>query len=168
MEKKNLKNVLIGALLVIIALMAIGYAALATTLTINGTANITSHWEVLFTDMKKVEVGGGKDVSSSYDATSAVFDVELVSPGDYVEYTITVENKGTLDAVLSSYTATNIDGTEAIIYTLSGVNQNDVLLAGATQDVVVRVTYNPAVTTQPTTDELSKTITVILNYTQNK
>jgi len=47
MESKH-KNALIGALLAVVFVMAVGYAAFAQQLTINGTAEITSNWDVHF------------------------------------------------------------------------------------------------------------------------
>ena len=165
---KDKKTIFIGVLLAVIVLMAIGYAALGTTLNINGVSNITSNWDILFTDMKKVEHNRGKDVSSSFDATTATFDVELQSPGDYVEYTLTVENQGTLDAILSSILSTNLDASSTIIYSVSGVQEGDILLAKEKQEVVIKVMYNSSITTQPSTSDLNQTITITLNYIQHK
>ena len=165
---KDKKTIFIGILLAVIVLMVVGYAALGSNLNINGVSNITSNWDILFTDMKKVEHNRGKDVSSSFDATTATFDVELQSPGDYVEYTLTVENQGTLDAILSSILSTNLDGSSAIIYTISGVVEGDILLAKEKQEVVVKVLYNPSITTQPSTSDLNQSITITLNYVQYK
>ena len=52
-EKKEKKNILIGALLVAIIAMAVGYAALAQQLTINGTAQVSSTWDVKFTSISE-------------------------------------------------------------------------------------------------------------------
>ena len=46
MEANGKKNLAIGMLVAAICIMAIGYAALAQTLTINGTAEITGTWDV--------------------------------------------------------------------------------------------------------------------------
>ena len=43
METKG-RNIIIGTLLAAVAIMAVGYAALAQTLQINGTATISSNW----------------------------------------------------------------------------------------------------------------------------
>ena len=40
------KNLLIGGLLSLILVMAIGFSAFATQLNINGPSNITSSWDV--------------------------------------------------------------------------------------------------------------------------
>ena len=167
MKIGNNKNAIIAILIAVIILMAVGYAALAQTLNINGISNITSHWEILFIDMNIVENKTGKNVSSSFDATTATFDVELSSPGDYVEYTLTVENRGTFDALLSSVIKTNLPSTGAIIYTLSGADEGDILFRKTTKEVKVRVLYNPNITTQPSENELNTSITITLNYVQN-
>ena len=49
MQKK--KNRVIIALVAIIGFMAVGYALLSQELTINGTANIDSTWDVKITDI---------------------------------------------------------------------------------------------------------------------
>ena len=48
MESKN-NNLLIIALLAIIVVMGVGYAAFTQQLTINGTATINSSWDVHMT-----------------------------------------------------------------------------------------------------------------------
>ena len=57
MENKN-KNVLIGALLAVVFVMAVGYAAFAQQLTINGTSTITSKWDVHMEDGNTKAVAG--------------------------------------------------------------------------------------------------------------
>ncbi len=110
MEQKN-KNMLIGGLLAIVLVMAVGYAAFATQLTINGTANITSNWDV---HIQNIEVDGeptgtaenvaeGTKVDPD-DPLKATFSTKLVSPGDSITYKVTVVNAGTLPAEVSSIT----------------------------------------------------------------
>ena len=53
----------------------------------------------------------------------------------------------------------------AIVFSTSGINENDLLKAGESQKYDVTIAYNSNVTTQPT--ELSGTLTVKLNYVQN-
>ena len=48
--RKNSKNVILLVLLVVVVGMAVGYAALSQALVINGTANITAEWKILFTE----------------------------------------------------------------------------------------------------------------------
>ena len=113
MESKH-KNVLIGALLAVVFVMAVGYAAFATTLTINGTAEITSNWHVGF-DMEKDEdvpgvvtatkTTGTTDPSGRVTYTNdqnATINATLIQPGDKVTFTLTIENYGNIAAQLNT------------------------------------------------------------------
>lgn len=162
---KNSKKFFILILVVAIIAMSAGYAALSQTLTINGTAKIDSSWDIKFTNITDgTAVGGATNVSApEYTGTTATFDVSLTSPGDSMTYEITVTNAGTLDAVLDSIDITSSEN-DAIIYEVTGVQQGTELAASTTNTVTVKVTYNPAVETQPTV--LNKTLKVTLEYVQ--
>lgn len=164
---KDKKNILIGALVFVIAVMAVGYAAFATTLNINGNAEIAGEWDVEITGITSKATGTASDKTEpAYTATTATFDAKLMAPGDAMTYTITVENKGTIDAKLSSITFTpQADGSDAIIYTVdSQPSANDVLAAGESTTVVITATYDSSVTSLP--DVKTKTITGVLDYVQ--
>jgi len=179
METKH-KNALIGGLLAIVFVMAVGYAAFATQLNINGTANITSKWNVYIesiTPGTPVGTASNKSATLGEDKLSATFETDLVAPGDSLTYTIEVENSGTLPAKLSSIkfdqshknTATE-EGKDnrTIIYSYSGIVANDVLPAGQITTFTVTVTYNPTITTQPSTyAEKTSTLDMQLNYVQD-
>ena len=64
----------------LVAVMVIGYAAFSTTLTINGTANISSTWNVVFTEIKQLTKSGGVTEKSLPQAnrTTATLDVDLI------------------------------------------------------------------------------------------
>lgn len=159
------KNVLIGSLVLVILAMAVGYAALVQTLNINGTAQITSNWSIAFSSITDGTAVGGatNNTSPQIVGTTASFDINLVSPGDSMTYNIIVSNTGTLDAVLDTIVVTD-SGSSAIIYTVTGVSQGTLLLAGSTNTVTVKAEYDSSVTSQPTTT--SKTLSVTLNYVQ--
>ena len=93
------------------------------------------------------------------------FKTNLVSPGDSMTYTITVANEGDLDAILDSIETTDTNNP-AILFSVNGINQNDVLLDGENVTFTVTVTYNPDTESQPT--NLVSSLTVKLNYVQNK
>ena len=92
------RNYIILGLCSILLVMAAGYAAFRTQLTINGTSNITSDWKVLITDIQsKTLSGAATDAETpSHTETTATFKTNLVSPGDSMQYDITVENRGIL------------------------------------------------------------------------
>ena len=113
MESKH-KNALIGALLAVVFVMAVGYAAFAQTLTINGTATIDSTWDVHFDDSKTEGTGvinaeaglegatapdGGR-ISYVDSNHKANLSATLHQPGDKVTYTLTILNTGSIDAAL--------------------------------------------------------------------
>ena len=109
MKKK--KNIVIGILIAVIALMGVGYAALTQVLTINGTANVIGTWNVRITGIELVEaVGAGNtnDIDPSYTATSATFAVDLEYPGAYAVYLVTIVNGGTINTELSSVTGLDL------------------------------------------------------------
>ena len=170
MDKK--KNIVIVALLAVIALMTTGYAALAQVLDINGTANISADWAVEITNIELASSTGATNtdgVAPTYDATSATFAVDLAYPGATATYDVTIENKGTIDAKLSS-----ISGVEAanalqpaeIQYEVTGVTVNDKLASEGKAVAHVKVTWVSATEdTIPTAT--SKTATITLNYVQD-
>ncbi len=162
--KKN--NIIITFLIAIVCIMAITYAAFSTTLNINGTANIDSNWDIKITDVTTKNIIGEatKAFEPVVSDTSATFKTNLTSPGDSMTYTVTVTNEGTVDAKVESINMTESQNP-AIVFSTSGINENDLLKAGESQKYDVTIAYNSNVTTQPT--ELSGTLTVKLNYVQN-
>ena len=123
MESKH-KNALIGALLAVVFVMAVGYAAFAQLLTINGTATIESSWDVHFDTNQTTQtavachtgVGTSSDTCGSnasgnvdpygaiaYDNTAssptvANLTANLKQPGDTVTFTLKPTNYGSLSA----------------------------------------------------------------------
>ena len=147
MEIKH-KTALIGGLLAIVVVMAVGYAAFSQALIINGSASIDSNWQIS-------------------DYLSASFNASLTSPGDTVTYTITVENQGTINAKLSSYnwnSDTVSDTNEPIYFEVNGLSVDSVLNAQERTTFTVIVHYNNNVTTQP--DVTQKEGTLLLTYVQ--
>ena len=136
MESKH-KNALIGALLAVVLVMAVGYAAFAQQLTINGSASITSNWHVGFDTTKTHEVPGvvtpttgangttapSGTVSYSGDQTATI-SATLNQPGDKVVFTLTIENTGTINARLNNpvvnLTSAGPDENEAPLVTKEG------------------------------------------------
>lgn len=166
---KDKKNILIGALLFTIVVMAVGYAAFAQTLTINGNAKISGEWDVEITGITSSKVGTADAGTPTFTAATATFDASLAKPGDSVTYTVTVENKGNIDAKLSDITLSpqaTPDGSDAILYTIeSQPSKGDVLAAGDTTTVEIKATYDPTSTSIPSVK--TRTFTGTLEYVQN-
>ena len=104
---KSTKSKIIIMMCAVLCIMAVGYAAFSTVLTITGTANITSEWKVVFTDIIQVSKTSGVNIKNTPVAsgTTATFDVGLTSPGDKIVYKITLANQGTIDAVIKNIEA---------------------------------------------------------------
>ena len=173
-ESRN-KNILIGALLAVILIMGVGYAAFAQQLTINGTASISSTWQVELTDIESTgHTGTGVDVpyaagtaedgTKLVNSTTAQFKADLKSPGDSVTYTVTVENKGNIDAEVGSITFTEGNEAAPISYSYTGINEGDPLNASGNTTFTVTVTYDSSITEQP--EITDNTVTMTINYVQ--
>ena len=160
------RNYIILGLCSILLVMAAGYAAFRTQLNINGTSNISSEWKVLITDIQSsVLAGAATDAEEpTHTETTATFKTNLVSPGDSMQYDITVENQGDIDAVLESIDV-NTSDNEAILFETTGIKRGDKLLSDESDILTVTVTYNPEITDQPS--NLNATVTVTLNYVQD-
>ena len=114
MKDRKKRNIIIGALCSLLVFMGIGYAILSQTLNISGTANMQGNWSVKITNMKLLEAnktGRAENVSNTFTDTTASFEANLWMPGDSIEYEVTVENQGNIDAVLKDIiqTKTNKD-----------------------------------------------------------
>ena len=100
--RKNTNKRLIAIAVVLLLAISIGYAALSTSLSINGTANIaSSSWLIYFTN---VQVTTGSvtattaPTTSGTSTTSLTWVVSMDTPGQFYEYTVDVKNDGSIDA----------------------------------------------------------------------
>ena len=166
MSSKRQRSIVLGSLIGIMILMAIGYAAFSSQLQINGTSNISSNWDIRITNIES-ELIGATDVSEpTYDNTNglyASFHTGLSKPGDYALYTITIENRGDIDATLTGIEISD-SNNPAIVFETSGTEEGDNLLQGAKDELIVKVSYNENVTSDP--ENKISNITVTLTYEQ--
>ncbi|MBR3898022.1 MAG: hypothetical protein IKJ43_01935 [Bacilli bacterium] len=110
---RDKRNYIIVGLCAVVAIMAVGFAAFSSQLTINSTSEVTSTWDVRITKIEKIipSESSATDVSSECsdtgspkqcnDGLTATISASLVSPGDSITYRIEVTNKGSLNAVLN-------------------------------------------------------------------
>ena len=164
-NSRRKRNIIMVSLLAVLAIMTIGYAAFSTQLEIKGTSNIDSRWEVKIIAISAgTPVGTAENaVAPSYTDTTANMNVNLYAPGDSMTYEITIQNNGTLDAVLNSITENN-SNNPAIKFEIAGIKEGDTLLAGETTKMTVKISYDSNVTGQP--ENTSADYTLTLNYTQ--
>ena len=160
------KKIIIGVMCSLICIMAIAFAAFSTTLNINGTSSIESNWKVVFTNIQELSKTSGVTINSAPTAsgTTATFDVDLQKPGDEIEYQITVENKGTLDAIIESIEASET-GSDAIKFEISNIRIGDKLAKKTSTTFNIKISYDESITSQP--EVTNNTLTVSIDYVQD-
>lgn len=153
----NKKIIMSIALCLCAVFMAVGYAAFKADLTINGTANVTSTWDVSITNITTYDMQGGayNIEEPSYNSNVAKFYAAVINPGDAITYNVTIKNKGTISAVLGDYKITE-SGSESIVYLVSGINKGDILEANETVTITVLVQYNNNVGIEPPTTRVRR------------
>ena len=158
------RNYIIAGLCMILVIMGVGYAAFQSQLKISGTSNITSNWSVKITDIQSKVVSGTPTNASepTHTDTTATFRTTLTSPGDTMQYDVTVSNEGDIDAKLDKITVPE-STNPAIGFEVTGIEEGTLLEAKQTAILTVTVKYND-VTEQPT--DLTADLEVTLDYSQ--
>ena len=178
MKNTNRKFTLLAVALLLV--ISIGYAALSTTLQINGTANIASNsWDVHFANIQTTAGSATPTTAptvSGTNTTSLTWVVSLAKPGDFYEFTVDSVNGGTINAKIAdngitktemtstqdtylTYTVTYADGTAiAAGDTLAKAGET-----GNTKTIKVRVEYDANVTPEQI-NALTEPLEVKLDY----
>lgn len=184
MERKSIvkkRHMSLVLILLLIAGIGIGYAALNATLQINGTTTINAvTWDVHFENAKATDNANveGTVTIDSTDTTKATYTATLAEPGDKYEFTIDVVNKGTVDAKLLSREVEELTADENVVvnYAVNGIPTDGTKLDKKTNEttfghytITVTMEYDHDIEAanlpkQPMT--ISKTIK--LNYVQNQ
>ena len=140
----------IAILLLLVLGISVGYATIGTNLRIEGTSKINStSWNVKFSAVNVTEGSVTATKAATLGDTLISYDVTLAKPGDFYEFTATVSNTGSINAMLTAapsisgvsteqqkyvnYTVTYSDGT--------AIASGDKLASGSTKDVKVRIEY---------------------------
>lgn len=177
-ENNNKKRYGVLILLLLVVGISIGYAALTTTLNINGTTTIgKASWDIHFENLQVTDGSVTATTAAAIDTAKTTIDYEitLTQPGDFYEFTVDVVNGGTLDAELSAipeilglsdeqdvyvnYTVTYADDTE--------LAAGDEVAASSSSTYKVRVEYDTNITAEqlPTEDQ-TISLTFSANYIQ--
>ena len=96
------------ALVTLLILIGLGYAALRAGLNINGTANVaSSSWDVHFENLQNTQAANitptsVSDPTSQNKLTTISYEINLEEPGDVYEFTVDVVNAGSIDAMIES------------------------------------------------------------------
>ena len=178
MKKKSNRKFVLLVLALLLFTITVGYAALSTTLNINGTSKINNAtWDVHF---KNLEVTAGSvsatKAATIDSATEIDYNVELIKPGDFYEFTVDVTNTGTIDAKLGEAPILSGVSAEQDVYTNytvtysddTAIHANDKLAAGTTKRLKVKVVYDKNITSNqlPTTAQ-PLNLTFAMNYVQD-
>ena len=165
-RSKKRRNIIIFSLIGVLLCMVVGYAAFQTRLEIKGTSKVTSNWDIEITNVTAGEASGSAENATkpSWKATSASMEANLYDKGDAMEYDVTIENKGTIDAKLNDI-LTNLEqeNSDAVIITFSGYTKGEVLKAKESKIVHVKIAYNPDYDGEETSSE----VTIDFEYTQD-
>ena len=156
MKKKKNSSFVVIALLLIVTI-SFGYAALSTTLNINGTSTIiTQNWDVHFANVKATTTTGATVTKAPTitegKTTEVTYNVALNQPGSVYEFTVDVVNGGTIAAKPSAI-QTLWGNTQPTIYNYtvtwsdgSPITANTALAAGDKKTVKVRIEYKKDIT----------------------
>lgn len=110
MKKQDSRKKSLKYFLILLLLISVGYAAIATTLKINGTTTVkASKWDVYW-EPTSINVTQGSvsatgenaaHVTNNTTKDEVAFSVELEEPGDFYEFTVDAVNNGSLNAVIA-------------------------------------------------------------------
>lgn len=105
------------AVVALILSLGIGFAAIQTTLTINGHTRISgNNWDIHFENVQETDgsvegqvtfLDGEGNATENTSGVSLEFAANLSAPGDFYEFTVDIKNAGTIDAAIYQVESTN-------------------------------------------------------------
>lgn len=162
----------------VFASVTVGYAALSTTLSITGKGTLSKNsWDIHFENLVIVDNGASVVTTApTIDSTKTKvsFNITLSKPGDTYEFTVDAVNKGTIDAMLSGFSATSLtaDQQKYLTYTVTysdgaTISTKDYLKKGTSETIRVKVRFKEDLTSAdlPTSAE-TLNLTATLVYVQ--
>ena len=165
-KDRRQRKIIMFSLIFTLICMTIGYASFQSNLNITGSSTVTSNWDIEITNVTSGTASGTAEntVSPTWDKLTASMEANLYGKDDSMEYDVTIENKGTLDAKLEDIT-TNLENAnnDAVVITFSGYTKGEKLLKGESKTIHVKIAYNPSYTG----DETSSEVEINFNYVQN-
>ena len=179
MEKeRSVKLLIISILFMLIAGLTVAFAALSTTLNINGTAYLdAAKWGIRFENLSsptrvgKATTTGTAKIEESKAAEITDMNVSLSIPGDKVVYTVDLVNKGTINAKIDNIEKTVLTQEQQRYLTFKVTDQNgkevsegDILSAGETKNLTITIEFIKDLTKE---DLPKQTSTTSLSYKLN-
>lgn len=99
--------IVLGIVMISVLTLTVVYAALSTTLNINGNTQVmAASWDVYLDNVQLNSSSVSTTAPEITNKTTATFSTTLTKPGDFYEFTIDVVNNGTIDAMIASITKT--------------------------------------------------------------
>ncbi len=161
----NKKTKIIIVMLILVVFMAVGYAILSTNLNIQGTSNLTDSWGIRISSVESTSTGRAYNISDpTYSNTTMTFNVGVKEPGDKMTFTVTVQNYGTLDAILDNIDISN-SGSRVIKYGIEGIQSGTRLLAGESKTFTITTEFDINAISIP--EDPVKELIITLNYIQD-
>ena len=179
MEKeRRTKALVVVVLLIVIAGLTVAFAALSTTLNINGTAYLdAAKWGIKFENLSEpVKVGtvtttGTAKIEETKSAEINGINVSLSTPGDKVVYTVDLVNEGTINAKIDKIEKTKLTSGQQKYLTFKvtdkdgrEVSEGDILSAGETRSITITIEFIKDLTKE---DLPASTSTISLSYKLN-
>lgn len=193
MMRKHLYIILI-TLVILVASISLAYAALSSTLTISGSADVVAAtWDVHFENEQFVSTisndglydykvqplavwrGGTEDSITTWSNTRLQFTTNAISkPGEFKVIQFDVVNGGTIDAKLSNYTLTGLSSEQDVYlnyYVIhadgSPISNNELLNAGerTSMKLVLEFDENVDANQLPTSTQ-NLNLSFTMNYIQ--
>lgn len=165
------KNKLIVVMSIFVLLLLLIYL-LFLQMTNNGNLS-NSKWNVKITGITENYTGTANEQSnSSYTDTTATFNTKLSEYGDSKTYTVSIENKGSVDAKLDNVQFTSPDYKETpIIYSIES-EPDSVLVSGQSTKIVVKAFFDDKLIAKQieslSPEEKLKTVSLKIKYKKIK
>ena len=179
MEKERRTKALVVVVLLIVFMgLTIAFAALSTTLNINGTAYLdAAKWGIRFENLSSpTKIGsatttGTAKIEETKAAEITGINVSLMAPGDKVTYTVDLVNKGTINAKIDNIEKTVLTSEQQRYLTFKvtdkngyEISQGDILEKGETKKITITIEFIKDLTKE---DLPTSTSTISLSYKLN-
>ena len=170
-KERQGKNFVIAILLGVVFSMSVAFAALTGfTLEVHGTANLPdARWSVKFTEIYVSEDSTIKTLPTHTNNT-ITYTIDLAENTTY-EFDAVISNAGTYNAKLKTLTISDIpEELESLItYEVDGIEVDDVITAGTTANLHVKVTMGTISSDallQAVQNNKTLSLTVVAEYEQ--
>lgn len=158
MRKTKRKNYLAIVLVVLLLGISIGYAAFSDSVNISGTANTNGTFDLQFKSAKLdscegVVTDGVDPTSATHIAisedkdTASVVVKDLQYPGAGAQFTVVIQNVGTIPAKLTGITPVGVDDDD-IIVTFPEMSEGEKIASQGECSITFTVQWDEAATDQ--------------------